>query len=121
MSARNERFNAGMVSMDWIDEEFDPSKDPRQSDGGLGVCRMVEACDFNWSAEREAWRTELGQRNASVVGSVLRLIWDEKPFLARVLVLIFEHGENRRLSIRKVPMSTYFRARNALLEIFVGV
>ena len=33
---------------------------------------------------------------------------------------IASDGENRRLSIRKVPMTTYFRARNALLEFFVG-
>ena len=121
MSARSERFNDSMVSVDWVDGEFDPSKDPRQSDGGIGVLRLVAAVDFDWAAERASWRCEVGQRNASVVGAVLRLVWDEKPFLVKVLNLIFEHGENRRLSIRKVPMTTYFRARNALLEFFVGV
>ena len=121
MSSRNERFNSSIRSIDWVEESGDPSKDPRQSDGGIGAQRLVAAVDFDWAAERASRRCEVGQRNASVVGAVLRLVWDGKPFLVKVLNLVFENGENRRLSIRKVPMSTYFRARNALLEFFVGV
>ena len=79
MSARSERFNASMASVDWVDGEFDPSKDPRQSDGGLGVERMVASVDFDWASERASWSWDLGQRNASVVGAVLRLVWTRSP------------------------------------------
>ena len=54
-------------------------------------------------------------------GAVLRLVWGGKPHLARVLNLILENGEDRELSVQKVKKSTYFRARNELLDFFVAL
>ncbi len=121
MSSRNERFNSSIRSIDWVEESGDPSKDPRQSDGGLGVQRLVEVVDFDWTREVSEWSREIGQRNASTVGAILRLEWSGNHHLITPLLAIFENGSDISSTLFKIKKSTYFRARNALLEFFVGL
>ena len=121
MSSRNERFNSSIRSIDWVEESGDPSKDPRQSDGGLGVQRLVEVVDFDWTREVSEWSREIGQRNASAVGAILRLEWSGNHHLIAPLLAIFENGSDISSTLLKIKKSTYFRARNALLEFFVGL
>ena len=121
MSSRNERFNSSIRSIDWVEESGDPSKDPRQSDGGLGVQRLVEVVDFDWTREVSEWSREIGQRNASTVGAILRLEWSGNHHLITPLLAIFENGSDIASSLLKIKKSTYFWARNALLKFFIGL
>ena len=121
MSSRNERFNSSIRSIDWVEESGDSSKDPRQSDGGLGVSRMINAIDFDWTREVSEWSREIGQRNASTVGAILRLEWSGKHHLIAPLLAIFENGSDIASSLLKIKKSTYFWARNALLKFFIGL
>ena len=121
MSSRNERFNSSIRSIDWVEESGDPSKDARQSDSGLGDQRLVEVVDFDWTREVSEWSREIGQRNASTVGAILRLEWSGNHHLIAPLLAIFENGSDIASSLLNIKKSTYFRARNALLEFFVGL
>jgi len=121
MSSRNERFNSSIRSIDWVEVSGDPSKDPRQSDGGLGVQRLVEVVDFDWTREVSEWSREIGQRNASTVGAILRLEWSGNHHLITPLLAIFENGSDITSSLLKIKKSTYFWARNALLKFFIGL
>ena len=112
MSLRSDRFNRSMRHTELM---F------RVSDEGLGLERLVEAVDYDEAMSAAEWHEALGQENASAVGAVLRLVWAEKHHLAKVLNLIFENVNERRLSIAKVKKRSYFRARNALLEFFVAL
>lgn len=121
MSTRNDRFNASLRSFDFLASGGDPSKDPRRSDSGLGVERLVDALDCDAEREAVARSAELGQRNASAVGAVLRLVWAEKVHLAKALNLIFENGSERELSLKKMKRRTYFWARNELESFFIAL
>ena len=102
MSARSERFNASMVSVDWVDEEFDPSKDPRQSDGGVGVERMLDALDFDPLQElvEDAVRSVFRQAALSAAAKMVVASGEEKSLLT--LELIVENGKERDYSIWEI-------------------
>ena len=112
MSRRSDRFNLSMWHTVISEQAADCKREAE---------RLLDAADWDEARELRAWHDELGRRNANAAGAVLRLVWDGKPHLARVLNLILENGKDRELSLRKVKKSTYFRARNELLDFFVGL
>ena len=112
MSRRSDRFNRSMWHTVISEQAADCKREAE---------RLLAAADWDEARELRAWHDELGRRNANAAGAVLRLVWGGKPHLARVLNLILENGEDRELSVQKVKKSTYFRARNELLDFFVGL
>jgi len=114
---RNDRFNAGLRSVDRTDKAYDASKDPRMSEHGAVIERMLDEID----RDTHGPHTSAGDRNASAAGAVLRLVWTEKQHLIPVLLLIFKHGKNRGETMKIVTRSTYYWARNALLKFFIGL
>ena len=54
-------------------------------------------------------------------GAVLRLVVAGKDHLVPTLLLIAENRDNRERSFQKMPRSTYFLHRDALLDFFVGL
>lgn len=121
MSYRSDRFNKRMLSTSLADQTIDPSKNRNMSDFGLGVERLLAAIDYDPERARDEWSTEIGQNQASVVGAVLRLIWSNKPHLVNPLLLILEHRDDLEATLREIKKSTYFWARNQLLEFFIGL
>ena len=118
MSTRNDRFNTRLRTIDWTNVTDDQSKDPRISDRGVGTGRLYAALDFGWTEELAGWSAAVGDRNACVVGAVLRLVWAGKGHLVPALLANLENGPNVSASLRRMPKSTYFRLRKALLEFF---
>lgn len=121
MSYRSDRFNRRMLSTCLADQAIDPSKNRNMSDLGLGVERQLNSLDYDPERARAEWSAEIGQTQASAVGAVLRLIWSNKPHLVKPLLLIFEHRDDLEASLKKIKKSTYFWARNQLLEFFIGL
>lgn len=121
MSYRSDRFNKRMLSTCLAEETIDPSKNRNLNDLGLSVERLMDALDYDPERERAEWSTEIGQTQASVVGAILRLIWSNKPHLVNPLLLILEHRDDLEATLREIKKSTYFWARNQLLEFFIGL
>lgn len=121
MSYRSDRFNKRMLSTCLADQAIDPSKNRNMSDFGLGVERLQYALDYDPERARAEWSAEIGQTQASVVGAIMRLIWSNKPHLVKPLLLILEHRDDLEASLKKIKKSTYFWARNQLLEFFIGL
>lgn len=121
MSYRSDRFNKRMLSTNRAEETIDVSKNRALGDAGLGVARLLDALDFDAERAAAERRAEIGARNASAVGAVLRLTLAEKPHLVKPLLLILEHGDDLESSLKKMKRSSYFWARNRLLEFFIGL
>lgn len=121
MSYRGDRFNKRMLSTNLAENTIDPTKNRHLSDFSLGVERLLRALDYDDAREVDDWRAEIGQKQASAVGAILRLVWSEKLHLVRPLLLIFEHRDNLEATLKKIKRSTYFRVRNQLLDFFVGL
>lgn len=121
MSYRGDRFNRRMLSTNLTELKIDPAKNKHLGDAGLGVERLLDALDFDDQRERKAWSGETGQLHASAVGAVLRLVFAGKPHLVKPLLLIFENENDLESSLKKMKKSSYFWARNQLLEFFIGL
>ena len=120
MSYRNERFNRSMLRLDAFTAAFDdPSKIAAVSDGGTGVERMTDALDYDPVAEQADEQTRTEAFWQLYAGAVLWLVVTDKLHLLPTLDLIIRNGGDREKSFEKIPRATYFRHRDALLNLFV--
>ena len=114
MTYRAERFNASLISLDEFMSGFeDPSKITSFTDRGEGVGRMLEQIEPTPDTSPDP--------DQELAGAILRLIVAGKDHLVPTLLLIAENRDNRERSFQKMPRSTYFLHRDALLDFFVGL
>ena len=114
MSTRNDRFNKNMQSLEEFIESFeDPSKIAAFSDGGTGIPPVQHGICNGQDARcpRDPWQAKLQV-------AIMRLRRANRGYLIPVLRLIIRNGKLRDLSLEKVPRSSYFRHRDALLRFF---
>ena len=99
---RNERFNAGCLSLDELAESIDPAKSRIFSDNGEGELRMCRAVDRE--DERDAERDlELdNQRFVLLMVAEGMLVLGAADRLVPVLEQIVENGSNRQESIAQL-------------------
>lgn len=92
MSARNNRFNAALLSLEALCGEADPEKLPWLGDGGAGVARLVSDIDRDWPTGPD--------RRACLARAVRSLARAGKRHLVPTLRLIVRNGTDREKSIR---------------------
>ena len=113
MTYRAERFNRSMRSLEAMASgRTDASKSAKLSDRGENAARMYAAFEPE---------PDTPDRDQELAGAVLRLIIEGMSHLVPTLLLIAENGSDREQSMRQVPRRSYFRHRDTLLKIFVGL
>ena len=110
---RNERFNAGCLSLDELAESIDPAKSRIFSDNGEGerrICRAVDREDER-DAEREL---ELdNQRFVLLMVAEGMLVLGAADRLVPVLEQIVENGSNRQESIWRLAVMRRVNKRSS--------
>ena len=110
---RNERFNAGCLSLDELAESIDPAKSRIFSDNGEGerrICRAVDREDER-DAEREL---ELdNQRFVLLMVAEGMLVLGSAGRLVPVLEQIVENGSNRQESIWRLAVMRRVNKRSS--------
>ena len=110
---RNERFNAGCLSLDELAESIDPAKSRIFSDNGEGEMRICRAVDRE--DERDAERDlELdNQRFVLLMVAEGMLVLGAADRLVPVLEQIVANGKNRRESIVRLAMMRRVNKRSS--------
>ena len=110
---RNERFNAGCLSLDELAESIDPAKSRIFSDNGEGerrICRAVDRED-----ERDA-KMELeldNQRFVLLMVAEGMLVLGSAGRLVPVLEQVVENGSNRQESIWRLAVMRRVNKRSS--------
>ena len=118
---RNERFNAGCLSLDELAESIDPAKSRIFSDNGEGELRMCRAVDREDELDAERELELDNQRFVLLMVAEGMLVLGAADRLVPVLEQIVENGSNRRESIWRLAVKWRRKKAGARREYYRGV